>query len=756
MSSRILASRLLTSWQDGVVHLVMALAPSPASTAALEAREHASEAHSIQRLLEPRSIAVIGASPRPGTVGHEIVRSLVEGGFTGMVHPVNRKGESRCRHPRVVVKSRQSRDRSTSRSSPSRPKVSLRSWPNVRENVHGLVVVSGGFAETGPEGAERQRDVAMIARRHGMRLIGPNCVGVVNTDPAYAVDATFGAIRPTAGRVALASQSGAVGIAVLNAATRAGIGISSFVSLGNKADISSNDLLQYWEDDPRTDVICLYLESFGNPSKFARLARRVGQNKPIVAVKSGRTPAGRRAASSHTAALASDDSVVDALFRQCGVLRVDTIDELLDTALVLADQPLTAGSRLTIIGNSGGPAIMAVDACAGSGIELAELSTATRDRLGSELPTGTINANPVDLLGGAGPSAYAQAIGIVMDDPEVDALLVIYAPTLVSDPEAVALVVAEAAEGAAKPLVAVLTGHDRSVLASAQVGGVPVFGAVEPTVAALGRTMEYATWRRRPVEAIPELAGIDRTRARRSSRTYLASRLPDAGWNPHSLTRSCAPTGSRSSRPRPSTIFAARAAARRVGYPIALKASGPTLIHKTDVGGVVLGIRGPAALARAWESMTSAVGTAMTDAIVQPMAERGVEMLAGAVRDPTFGPLVVFATGGITAELIGDRVVRAAPLSRSDARDAIHALRCAPLLTGYRGSTPVDMEALEDLLLRVALLDAEVTELAELDLNPVIATPSGAVVVDAKLRIAPGPPESATTRHLAPPRPLPA
>jgi acetyl coenzyme A synthetase (ADP forming)-like protein len=746
-----------TSWQDGVVHLVMALAPSPASTAALEAREHTSEAHSIQRLLEPRSIAVIGASPRPGTVGHEIVRSLVEGGFTGTVHPVNRRGETVAGiHASSSVEAIEGSVDIAVVAVPS-DGVAPAVAECARKSVHGLVVVSGGFAETGPEGAERQREVAMIARRHGMRLIGPNCVGVVNTDPAYSLDATFGAIRPTAGRVALASQSGAVGIAVLNAATRAGIGISSFVSLGNKADISSNDLLQYWEDDPRTAVICLYLESFGNPTKFARLARRVGQSKPIVAVKSGRTPAGRRAASSHTAALASDDTVVDALFRQCGVLRVETIDELLDTALVLADQPLTGGSCLAIIGNSGGPAIMAVDACAGSSVELAELSAATRDRLGSELPAGTITANPVDLLGGAGPSVYAHAIAIVMDDPGVDALMVIYAPTLVSDPEAVASVVTEAAESAAKPLVAVLTGRDRSVLASPRVGGVPVFGSVEPAVAALGRTMDYAAWRRRPVDPVPELAGIDRRRAHEIVAEILRE-SPAGRWVEPALTDALLRTYGVSlvATEVVHDLRGARAAARRVGYPIALKASGPTLVHKTDVGGVVLGVRGPAALARAWETMTSEVGAAMTDAIVQRMAEHGVETLVGAVRDPTFGPVVVFATGGTAAELIGDRVVRAAPLSRRDARDAIRALRCAPLLTGYRGSTPVDMEALEDVLLRVAFLSAEVSELAELDLNPVIATPSGAIVVDAKLRIAPSPLRGATTRHLAPPRPLPA
>jgi acyl-CoA synthetase (NDP forming) len=448
--------------------------------------------------------------------------------------------------------------------------------------------------------------------------------------------------------------------------------------------------------------------------------------------------------------------VVDALFRQCGVLRVDTIDELLDTALVLADQPLTGGSRLAIIGNSGGPAIMAVDACAGIGIELAELSATTRDRLGAELPAGTITANPVDLLGGAGPSAYAQAIAIVMDDPGVDALLVIYAPTLVSDPDGVALVVAEAAESAAKPLVAVLTGRDRSVLSSGRVGGVPVFGAVEPAVAALGRTMEYAAWRRRPVDPGPELSGIDRPRAHEIVADIIGE-SPGGRWVEPALTAAllCTYGISVVATEVVHDLRAARAAARRVGYPIALKASGPTLIHKTDVGGVVLGVAGPAALGRAWESMTSAVGNAMTDAIVQPMAERGVEMLAGAVRDPTFGPLVVFATGGTTAELIGDRVVRAAPLSKADAREAICALRCAPLLTGYRGSTPVDMDAVEDLLVRVGLLSAEVTEVAELDLNPVIATPAGAVVVDAKLRIAPSPLHSATTRHLAPPRPVP-
>src|SRR3954454_7152238 len=419
-----------TSWEDGVLHLVMPLVTTPDLVALLEDREHVAESRSVGRLLAPRSIAVVGASAREDSVGHVIVRQLQMGNFAGEIHPVNQSGAPVAGLPATKTVAEIDGDIDLAVVAVPAAAVAGVVRDCAAKQVHGLVVISGGFAELGQGGAADQREMVAEARRHGMRIIGPNCVGVVNTDPEVKLHATFGAVQPVPGTAALASQSGAVGIAVLNAATACDLGVSSFVSLGNKADVSSNDLLQFWEDDPRTNVVLLYLESCGNRAKFARLARRIGMRKPIVAVKSGRTAAGRRAAGSHTAAMASDDAAVDALLRHCGVVRVDTIDDLIDTGLVLASQPLPAGARIAIVGNSGGPGIMAADACAGAGLTLAELSDETRSTLDGLLAANASTSNPVDVLGDAGAATYAAAIEAVVADDNVDMVVVVLAPTL--------------------------------------------------------------------------------------------------------------------------------------------------------------------------------------------------------------------------------------------------------------------------------------------------------------------------------------
>lgn len=743
------------SWEGGVLHLVMLLSPTAQLAVAVEQREHVAEAHSIGRLLSPRSIAVVGASPRQGSVGQIIVRQLQDGGFRGEIFPVNRSGQPVAGLPATTTVAEI--DQPVDLAIVAVPAAAVLGIVEdcAARGVQGLVVISGGFAELGAEGAIHQREVVAAARRHGMRVIGPNCVGIVNTDPDIKLHATFGAVRPVPGSVALASQSGAVGIAVLNAATSCGLGVSSFVSLGNKADVSANDLLQLWEDDPRTDVVLLYLESFGNPTKFARLARRIGLHKPIVAVKSGRTAAGQRAAGSHTAALASDDAAVDALLSHCGVVRVDTIDALLDAGLVLATQPLPAGRRIAIVGNSGGPGIMAADACAGAELVLAELQEETRQHLRDDLAASASVANPVDVLGDASPDVYARTIATVMADDAVDMVVAVYAPTLVSNPDDVAAAIVGA--NGSKPLVAVLVGRGRGLLAGDDPtrDRVPVFGSVETAIAALKSATAYATWRRQPHPEPVAPPGIDQVAARAVIDRVLATDPPGRWLDADEVNALLDAYGiQRLPTAAVPTRTAARDAAQRFGFPVALKAAGSDIVHKTGLGGVSLNLHTAAALDRAWKVMQQRVGSAMEGAIVQPMAEPGVETIAGVIQDPTFGPLVVFGVGGTIAELIGDRCVRVAPLSRADASAMVHGLRCSPLLTGYRGSTPVDVGALEDLLVRLGAIAADLPEVAELDLNPVTATPSGAVAVDARVRVQPAPrgsPAFATARHLAPP-----
>jgi acetyl coenzyme A synthetase (ADP forming)-like protein len=745
------------TWDRGVEHLAMPLDVSTALDDRIWTREHVSEARSIERLLRPGSIAVIGASSRSGTVGHEIVRSLVEAGFSGPVYPVNSKGDAVEGLPGYSSVDALPGPIDLGIVAIAADKVATLVPDCAAKGARGLVVISGGFAEVGEEGAQRQRDLTSEARRHGMRVIGPNCVGIVNTDPGVRLDATFGAATALPGPVALASQSGAVGIAVLNAATRAGMGMSTFVSLGNKADVSSNDLLQYWEDDEHTTVVLLYLESFGNPTKFARLARRIGRVKPIVAVKSGRTVAGRRAASSHTAAMAADDDAVDALLYHCGVVRVSTIDELLDTALVLAHQPLPRGPRVAIVGNSGGPGIMAADASVSANLSLAQVSDDGQRRLRSQLPPAASTSNPVDLLGDASPSTYSDAIAAVAEDADVDALVAIHAPTLVADPDAVAAAIATAHTNG-KPLVAVIIGRDRGLLAGGDEARVPVFGSVEPAIAALGHAVTYAAWCARPAEPEPSRGDVDLDAARALVDGVLADDPAGRWLTPGEIG---ALLGSHRIPHLDGTIVhdedAARAAARRAGYPVALKADGDDLVHKSDVGGVALGLRSAKAVTKAWHDMTSVIGPKMTGALVQPMARPGVELIAGVVRDDSFGPLIVFGMGGVTAELLRDRGVRVAPLSELDARELVQSLRGAPLLTGYRGAQPVDVASVVDLLVRLGLLARDVPQIRELDLNPVIASEDGVVAVDARVRVAPvtvGPFGTGASRRLAPPRPV--
>jgi acyl-CoA synthetase (NDP forming) len=608
------------------------------------------------------------------------------------------------------------------------------------KGVAGLVVLSAGFSEVGAAAA--QAEVRDVARRNGMRLVGPNCVGVVNT--AVGLDATFSAYAPSAGRIAMQSQSGAVGIAILERSARMGLGVSSFVSVGNKADVSGNDLLQYWEDDPATDVVLLYLESFGNPHKFARIARRVSRRKPIVAVKSGRSTAGVRAASSHTAAMASPDIAVDALFRQAGVIRVDTFDELFDMALVLGSQPLPKGNRVAIVGNSGGPGVLATDACVSAGLEVPELSAATQAALRKVVDPIASVANPVDLVASATAGVYEEALRIVLADDTVDAVIVICTPTFAASPPRVGDVLRRTSAETNKPVLGCflawpnLTPLLRRGDGHQTGGDVPSFASPEPAARALARAASYATWRARPHGTVARLDGFDAARARTAVEAFL-DRSPEGGWlSADEINEVLTATGVRTvaSASVHDPEHAVRAAAQ-LGFPVALKAAGPSLLHKSDVGGVRLGLTSEDDVAEAYRTMSDRLGGHMTNATVQQMAEPGVETIVGVVHHPLFGVLLMFGMGGIATELLDDRSFRILPVTDLDASELVRSLRASPLLFGYRGAPPVAVTALEDVLQRVARLAAEIPSLAELDINPLIVSATGVVAVDARARVAP-------------------
>jgi acetyl coenzyme A synthetase (ADP forming)-like protein len=727
---------------SGTVEVVLPLTSNAATAAAVERREHQAEARSIHRLLHPTSVSVIGASDRPGSVGHALVTNLLAGGFQGEVHAVNPSGRSVAGLPphRSVLDIVGPVDLAVV----AVPAAAVEQVVHdcATKGVPDLVIITAGFAEAGADDAAgHERALVELARRHGMRVVGPNCLGIANT--AIGLDATFAPFPARPGNVACLSQSGALGIALLERTTELGLGVSSFVSVGNKADVSGNDLLQHWEDDDRTDVIVLYLESFGNPRKFARIARRVSRTKPIVALKSGRSSAGRRAASSHTAAMASPDAAVDALFAQTGVIRVDTLTDLFDTAALLAWQPLPAGNRVAIVGNSGGPETMACDAAEALGLELAVPTEATLDELRDLLPAGMgAAANPLDLLAGVGPDTLEAAMSVLAADDGVDALVAVVTPVLEPTAEPLATAIARGAAETTKPVLAAVLAvpSPPSPLVEHHI---PWYSSPEAALHALARAVRYAAWRRRDPGGV-----VAHDDVRLGAGRQIVS--GEARWlSPGDAGRLLACYGIATvSTQSVLTADEAVRAADRLGYPVVLKTADPDVVHKTDVGAVHLDLVDAAAVRRAADEIDEAVGGA-AGYIVQPMVGDGVEMIAGITHDPAFGPLVMVGAGGVNAELLGDRNLHILPLTDVDAAEAIRSLRLSPLLFGYRGRPRVAVDRLEDLLTRLAQMADDLPEIAELDANPILVTPTGAFVADAKIRVAPAPPHLPDTlRHL--------
>ncbi|QFY09931.1 GNAT family N-acetyltransferase [Nonomuraea phyllanthi] len=699
-------------FEDGTLHISVTAEPTPRLLAAIEARDHEAGRASLARVLAPRSVAVIGASRDEHGIGHKVLRNLIDGGFCGPIHPVNPNATEiaglAC-HATVphgvdlaVVA------------------VPARQVPQVARDcadagVAGLVVLSSGFAETGRREAESE--LLALCRTAGMRLIGPNCLGVINT--GAWLNASFLPHRPVRGRVALLSQSGAVGAALLDR-----LEVSSFVSVGNKADVSGNDLLEYWEEDDDTSVIALYLESFGNPRKFARIARRVGKSKPVLMVKSGRGQAGGRAVRSHTAAAATPDVAVDALARAAGVIRLDSVSELIDTATLLAAQPLPAGRRVAIVGNSGGPQAMAADACERHGLLVPELPVRLPDaRAAAAL------GNPVDLTADATAAEIGAAVEALAASPDADAILVVYTPPFGDGVEATRQAIADAAKRAAKTVLACVVGYDGLI-----DGRVPSYAFPEQAVVALSRAVRYAEWRRRPIEPVPVPPPADEKGARQIVRAELEAR-PDGGWlSPAGAARLLACYGvTLVESIDVDGAESAAAAATSLGLPSVLKATGP--VHKSEVGGVRLDLRTPDDVRRAYHDMAARLGAQMTGAIVQRMQPAGVEIIVGGVNYPRFGPLVMIGMGGVMADLLADHAFRVPPVI--DATTMIDELRCAPLLHGYRGSPPADVPALADQIARIGRLLEDLPQVAELDLNPVIVTSAGTATVDARIRLAP-------------------
>ncbi|MFM8999095.1 MAG: GNAT family N-acetyltransferase [Actinomycetota bacterium] len=726
------------SAKPGVVEVEFPTTLTEETIEQFDERERRAAANAVRRFLEPASVAVIGASRDPESIGGRLFRNLLVQPFAGVVFPVNPSTpvvQGVTAYPTID-------------DVPGAVELAFIAVPAARvlevaracgeRGVRSLVVISAGFGETGAEGIARQDELVRICRSYGMRLIGPNCMGITNSAPDVKLNGTFSSAWAPAGNVAFMSQSGALGLAVMNHAQVLGMGLSSFVSIGNKADISGNDLLAYWGEDPRTDVVLLYMESFGNPRRFGRYARRIGRTKPIVAVKSGRSAAGARATSSHTGSLlAANDRTVDAVFAQHGVIRTDTLEEMFDVATLLANQPVPLGNRVAIVTNAGGLGIQCADTCEARGLTVPELAPATIAELRSFLPAEASTGNPVDMIASASPEHYRRTIATVARDPGIDALIVIYIPPLESDAPPIAHAMVEAI-GARERDIPVLTCFMSArgipeVLRSPGVR-IPSYAFPEQAAIALAHATEHGRWRSKPEGRVPEVADVRADEAHAA----LASALDrGAGWlSPDEVRTLLDCYGIRAAREETvATPAEAADAARRFGSPVALKASGP--LHKTEADAVRLDLDASAVEgeAAAMRDRLAGRGQSIDGFIVQEMVGGGTEMLVGLADDPVFGPVVAVGAGGVTVELTRDVAVRVAPLTDLDADEMVRELTTFPLLDGFRGAPKKDVGALVDVLLRVSAMADAHPAIAEMDLNPVMVRTDGAIVVDARVRV---------------------
>lgn len=736
-----LGLRVTRQYDGATVRGVIRLEPDERYLSALDRRGRTADTASLQPLLRPRSIAVIGAGTRPGSVGRAVLHNLREAHFTGPLYAVNPHAHAVLRIPAFASVA----------DLPHPPDLAVIVIPAAAvpevvaqcgaAGVRALVVLTSGLD------ASRTMELTEACRRWGMRMVGPNCLGIANTEEPVRMDATFAVTKPPPGAAGVAVQSGGVGIALLDGLSRLGIGISTFVSLGDKRDVSSNDLLQWWEGDGRTELALLHLESFGNPRAFSRTARRVARRMPVLTVDAGRSEAGRRAAASHTAAAATPTMTRWALFTQAGITATRTLGELLDAAALLHSQPLPAGRRVAVVSNAGGAGVLAADACADAGLTVPELPSDLKGALLSLLPSGAGVGNPVDTT----PTVTVPELNACVDrlarSGATDAVLVALVPTALATAVGADLVTAVTAPATnsprAAPLVAVLLDQPERVrlLGTEDGQAVPAYGEPQSAAGALAHAAERARWLTRPPGAVVEPAGVDLPGAYALVEAFLA-REPDGGWLDARETARLLGCYGIPRLPQACTSTeqeTADAAARLAGPDgaVVLKAQGPGLVHKSERGAVLLGLRGERQVRDAYRDLTSRLGDIMTHVLVQPMAARGTELLAGVVQDDVFGALVLFGLGGTTSELLADHAACLAPLTDTDVHELLTAPRCAPLLFGYRGSDPADVAGLEDLLARLSRMADHLPELAEAECNPVIAGPDAVTVVDARVRLLP-------------------
>jgi acetyl coenzyme A synthetase (ADP forming)-like protein len=706
-------------------------------------------ADSLTPFFNPRTVAVVGASRNSTSIGHRLLESLLGSRFAGTIIPVNPHA-TEIAGLQVVPSLAAIPGPVDLAIIAVPPKAVLEVIDDcAAKQVPAAILITAGFAETGGSGTSLEQQLRDKVRRHGIRLIGPNCFGLMNLNPDVRLNATYTPAFPPAGRVAFASESGGLGLAMVTAARRMNLGLSSFVSVGNHADVSVIDLLEYWERDEATGVILLYLETVVDPQRFRQIAERVGRKKPVVVMKGGRTTAGQSAAGSHTAALATNETAVDALFKQCGVIRANTLEEFLALGTGLSSQRLSQGRRIGILTNSGGPGVLCADSCVTEGLSLPELSAQTQSALAAFLPPTAALKNPVDMIGFATEDQHAQAVATTLKASEIDALIIVHVSVRSQDNDPVAAGImrgvraARQAVGPGKPVyICWMSEGDLDRTFTVEGETIPTYQHPEIPARIISRALDYEAWRKQPTGQVPRYSDVDSQKAKSICSKALSKRGP--GWlsteEVHAvLTAMKLPLlpGKVATTPEEATKLALE-----IGFPVAVKLASHRIVHKTEIGAVRLNLRNEQNVREAFGDIRRLVEQrgqrdTMEGVLVQPMLLDGVEVMVGMTRDPLFGPLIAFGLGGIHVEILGDVQFRNAPLTDRDAARMVHEIKGYRLLQGYRGRPAADVKAIEDTLLRVSRLCEETPEISELDLNPIFALPpgQGCRIVDARILV---------------------
>lgn len=681
----------------------------------------------LDAIFKPKSVAVIGASTRKGTIGRETLHNILMAEFNGKVFPVNPKAS--------VIHSIKAY--STILDVPDAVDLAIIIVPKEyvkdvvqqcgEKGVKGLIIISAGFSEIGPKGKKREQEIVNIANEFNMRMIGPNCFGVINTDTKINLNATFGKTYPKQGRVGFITQSGALGEAIINQAKELGIGFSMVASIGNKADISSNDLLAYFKDDPNTDIILMYLENFGNPRNFTKIAREVSRIKPIVAVKSGRTKLGAKAASSHTGALAGLDVGVDALFEQTGVMRVDTVEELFDVAAALSMQPAPKGNRVCVVTNAGGPGILATDALINNGMEMPGLSSKTIATLKKFIPAEASFSNPMDMIAGAGPTEFNKTLKAIIKDNRYDSIIPIFIPPVMIDQLEVAKNIHDAVKDTKKTILACFMGAGEGSLGIEYLKkhNIPVYIFPEAIAKTLRTLYDHTTWLNKPKGKFVNYK-VDTDKVRKIIEKSLKNNK-DAIVGDDAIEILKAYGIPAAAYQYAATPADAVIVAKKIGFPVVMKINTPPILHKTEVGGVLVDLRNAKEVKDAFNELKKRVGklkkTEKFSVAMQQMITGGIETVMGLSIDPSFGPLIMFGLGGIYVEVMKDVSFRINPLTDVAAKEMISSIKSFPLLNGFRGTPAVDIATLEETLLRLSQLVRDFHCISEIDINPFIASP---------------------------------